>query len=231
MLAADAFGNYRDLIEAVSISPIMGMYLSMLGNEQPDLERNIRPDENYTRELMQLFTIGLVKLNSDGTRRLNSQGQAVETYNQAIIEAHAHVFTGWNFSGATENAWYNWGRNYNSLEATRPVEAFHDKSNKQLLNGVFVPAGHSAEQDLEMALDSLFEHDNVAPFISAHLIKHLLTSNPSSAYIERVSAVFNNNRKGERGDLKAVIKAILLDEEARDTGPLLSYGAHSTVLQ
>lgn len=118
LLAAHAFGNYRDLIEAVSTSPIMGMYLSMLGNKKPDLERNIRIDENYTRELMQLFTIGLVKLNSDGTRRLNSQGQAVETYNQAIIEAHAHVFTGWNFSGATENAWYNWGRNYNSLEAT-----------------------------------------------------------------------------------------------------------------
>ena len=113
----------------------------MLGNKKPDLERNIRIDENYTRELMQLFTIGLVKLNSDGTRRLNSQGQAVETYNQAIIEAHAHVFTGWNFSGATENAWYNWGRNYNSLEATRPVEAFYDKSSKQLLNGVLVPAG------------------------------------------------------------------------------------------
>ena len=141
MLAAHAFGNYRDLIEAVSASPIMGMYLSMLGNEKPDLERNIRIDENYVRELLQLFTIGLVELNSDGTRGLNSQGPAVETYNQAIIEAYAHVFTGWNFSGITENTWYNWGRNYNSLEVTRPVEAFYDKSSKQLLNGVLVPAG------------------------------------------------------------------------------------------
>ncbi|WP_124916973.1 DUF1800 domain-containing protein [Alteromonas flava] len=215
LLASHAFGNYRDLLEDVTRSPIMGMYLSMLGNEKPDAARNIRPDENYARELMQLFSIGLVELGLDGTPLIGTNGEPIATYDQAVIEAYAHVFTGWNFSPATEFTWYNWWQNYDTLNAMEPVEAFHDTGEKLLLNNVLVPAGQSAEQDLTMALDSLFMHPNVGPFVSRHLIQQLVTSNPSPAYIARVASVFNDNGEGIRGDLGATIKALLLDEEAR----------------
>lgn len=215
MLANNAFGNYRALIEEVTLSPIMGMYLSMLGNERPDSDRNIRPDENYAREFMQLFTIGLTELNLDGSEKLGGDGQPIATYDQATIEAYAHVFTGWNFNGTDEESWYKWRENYNTLAPMTSVAAYHDKSEKHLLNGIVVPANQSAEDDLHMALDSLFMHANVGPFLSRGLIQRLVTSNPSPDYIERVASVFNDNGDGERGDLAAVITAILLDEEAR----------------
>ena len=215
MLADNAFGNYRDLIEDVTLSPIMGMYLSMMGNEKPDPERNVRPDENYARELMQLFSIGLIELNLDGTPKIGADGQPIETYNQSIIEAYAHVFTGWNFNGTSEETWYQWWRNYEGIAPMTSVEAFHDKGEKQLLNGVIVPANQTAQKDLDMALNSLFEHPNVGPFIAKQLIQRLVTSNPSGDYVHRVASVFNDDGTGERGDLGAVVKAILLDEEAR----------------
>jgi uncharacterized protein (DUF1800 family) len=213
LLINNAFGNYRDLLEQVTLSPIMGMYLSVLGNEKPNEEENIRPDENYAREVMQLFSIGLVELNSDGSEK-HQNGQSIPTYNQETIKAFAHVYTGWNFNGATEETWWQFYRNYNTMEPMTAVEAFHDTSEKQLLNNVIVPANQTAEQDLAIALDNLFHHPNVAPFIGKQLIKKLVTSNPSPEYIARVSAVFNDNGQGIRGDLGAVIKALLLDQEA-----------------
>lgn len=213
LLVDNAFGNYRDLLEKVTLSPIMGMYLSVLGNEKPNEEYNIRPDENYAREVMQLFSIGLVELNIDGTAK-QQNGNDIPTYNQEIIKAFAHVFTGWNFNGATEETWWRYYQNYNTLELMTSVEAFHDTSEKQLLNNVTVPANQTAKQDLAIALDNLFNHPNVAPFIGKQLIKKLVTSNPSHSYVARVSTVFNDNGKGVRGDLGAVIKAILLDPEA-----------------
>ena len=211
LLATNAFGEYRILLEDVTLSPAMGLYLSMLGNEKPDTARNIRPDENYAREVMQLFSIGLVELNPDGSTKLDANNNPIPTYDQSVIEGFAHVFTGWTF--ANSPSW-----NQPSYIARRPMQAFpayHDTGEKQLLGDVTVPAGQTPEQDLEIALDTLAEHPNVAPFISLRLIQQLVTANPSAAYLERVSQVFNDNGAGKRGDLGAVVKAILLDDEAR----------------
>ncbi|MBU3005549.1 DUF1800 domain-containing protein [Paraglaciecola arctica] len=214
VLAKHAFGNYRALLEEVTLSPMMGMYLSMLGNEKPNSERNIRPDENYAREVMQLFSIGLVELNLDGTVKLDETGSHIPTYDQSTIEGFAHVFTGWNFNGTTEQTWWHWWDNYDALNPMQAVQARHDIGTKTLLNDVILPANQSAELDLTQALDNIFMHDNVAPFISKQLIQRLVTSNPSAEYVARVSAIFNNNGAGERGDLGAVVKGILMDDEA-----------------
>lgn len=214
MLIVNAFGNYRDLIEKVTLHPAMGVYLSMLSNEKPDVENNIRPDENYARELMQLFSIGLVELNQDGSRILDDLGQAIPTYDQSIIEGFAHVYTGWTYA--------NTGRFRDPQRSLRndvlPMSLwpeFHDTGAKKLLNGVTIPAGRSGEQDLADALDNIFNHPNVGPFIAIRLIQRLVTSNPSPGYVSRVAGLFADNGAGIRGDLGAVIKAILLDDEAR----------------
>jgi len=151
-------------------------------------------------------------LNNDGSERLKD-GQNIPTYTQETIKAFAHVYTGWNFNGATEETWWRFYQNYDTMEPMTAVEAFHDTSEKQLLNNIIVPANQSAEQDLAIALDNLFNHENVAPFIGKQLIKKLVTSNPSPEYVARVSAIFNDNGQGVRGDLSAVIKTILLDKE------------------
>ena len=214
MLARNAFGNYRELIEEVTLHPAMGVYLSMLGNEKPDPVNNIRPDENYARELMQLFSIGLVELNIDGTVRTDDQGQPIPTYDQAVIEGFAHVYTGWTYAGAPQFR----GAQPNLLNQVIPMQlwqSFHDTGSKALLNGFVVPAGQPGERDLAMALDNVFNHPNVGPFMAIRLIQRLTTSNPSPQYVERVARVFNDNGAGVRGDLGAVIKAVLLDPEAR----------------
>ena len=219
LLAENAFGNYRELIQRVTLHPAMGVYLSMLGNEKPNPVLNIRPDENYARELMQLFSIGLVELNADGSERLDGLNQPIPTYNQAIIEGFAHVYTGWNYAGAPS---FPLARR-NDANQTIPMQlypAFHDDGEKLLLNGVTLPAGQTGNQDLVAALDNVFNHPNVGPFIAIRLIQRLVTSNPSPGYIQRVGAVFDNNGSGIRGDLGAVVKAILLDDEARPDLPM-----------
>jgi uncharacterized protein (DUF1800 family) len=216
LLAAHAFGNYRELLEAVTLSPMMGMYLSMLGNEKPNNERNIRPDENYAREAMQLFSIGLLELNLDGSVKLDEEGNTIPTYDQSTIEGFAHVYTGWHFNGTTADTWWYWWDNYDALNSMQAVQARHDTGSKKLLNGLELPANQSAELDLTQALDNIFQHDNVAPFISKQLIQRLVSSNPSAEYIARVSAIFNDNGEGIRGDLAAVVKGILMDEEAQN---------------
>ena len=212
-LVINAFGNYRDLLEVVTLHPAMGVYLSMLGNEKPDPVRNIRPDENYARELMQLFSIGLVELNPDGSVRTDGFGQPLPTYDQAIIEGFAHVFTGWHFAGAPafELAFPN---DNNQTVPMQLYPEFHDTGPKQLLT-VNLPAGQTGTADLQMALDDIFGHPNVGPFIAIRLIQRLVTSNPSPGYVARVAAAFDDNGFGVRGDLEAVVKAILLDPEAR----------------
>ncbi len=213
VLAENAFGNYRVLLEEVTLHPAMGVYLSMLGNEKPDPVNNIRPDENYAREVMQLFSIGLVELNIDGTEKLD-QGQPIPTYSQDIIEGFAHVYTGWTFAGAPS---FRQARPtpFNQVIPMQLYPGFHDTDSKTLLRGEVLPAGQSGEQDLSDALDNIFNHPNVGPFIAIRLIQRLVTSNPSPGYIRRVAEVFNNNGSGVRGDLGAVVKAILLDDEAR----------------
>lgn len=214
LLLEHAFGNYRELLEAVTLSPAMGVYLSMLGNEKPDQERNIRPDENYAREVMQLFSLGLVELNNDGSVKLDEDQQPIATYNQDVIKGFAHVFTGWHFNGTTEQTWYWWWDNLDLMEPMTVVAEYHDSGEKQLFSGTVLPANQTPEQDLSQALDAIFNHNNVPPFISKQLIQKLVTSNPSAQYIERVASVFIDNGYGERGDLAAVIRAILTDDEA-----------------
>ena len=216
LLATRGLGNFRDLIESITLHPAMGVYLSMLGNQKPDLGRNIRPDENYARELMQLFTIGLVELNVDGTPRLDDMGQPIPTYSQPIIEGFAHAYTGWTYANAPSG---NFLRAQplpaNQVVPMQLYSAYHDTGPKLVLSGVTIPAGQPGAQDLDAALDNIFAHPNVGPFLAQRLIQRLVTSNPSPGYVSRVAQRFNDNGRGVRGDLAAVVKAILLDAEAR----------------
>ncbi|TDR48481.1 uncharacterized protein (DUF1800 family) [Tahibacter aquaticus] len=228
MLARNAFGSYRVLLQDVTLHPAMGVYLSMVGNRKPDAALNIRPDENFAREILQLFSIGLKQLNLDGSPVLNA-GQPVPTYNQNTVRGFAHVFTGWNFNDCSAAEYPDCVGEYHNpdsaavREAMLPFEAYHDNTgNKQLLvyanvalPGGVLTAGGNAQAELAAALDNIAAHPNVAPFISRQLIQRLVTSNPSPGYIARVAAVFNDNGAGVRGDLRAVVKAILLDGEAR----------------
>jgi uncharacterized protein (DUF1800 family) len=224
LLARDAFGNFRQLLEDVTLNPVMGDYLDMVHNDKPQPSRNTEPNENYAREVMQLFTVGLYQLNPDGTRKLDSQNQPIPTYDQDVVEGFAHVFTGWYWA---QTGTANWG--YAPPNYRAPMLAFpehHDTGAKLLLNNVTLPAGQTQAKDLSDALDVLFNHPNTGPFVCRQLIQRLVTSNPSPAYISRVAQVFANNGQSVRGDLKAVIQAILLDPEARSTAGLLgpTYG-------
>ena len=213
LLAAQAFGNFRELMERVTLHPAMGVYLSMLANQKADPDRNIRPDENYARELLQLFTIGLVELRADGSVRLDNDAIPLPTFDQAVIEGFAQVNTGWTFGGSPSF----FEPSFDYLRPMEPFEDFHDTRAKRLLGGVTLPPGGSARQDLGAGLDLIFAHPNVGPFIGRQLIQRLVTSNPTPAYVGRVAGVFNDNGNGVRGDLAAVIRAILLDAEARAT--------------
>jgi len=219
-LGAHAFGNFRDLLEAVTKHAAMGLYLNMLANQKENAELNIRPDENYAREVMQLFTIGLKELNQDGSPKQDAMGAVIETYTSDTIREYAKVFTGWHLRGTTSASWPNALTIFaevgeKAVFPMEPVEEYHQKTEKTLLRDYYVPAGQMAEEDLQIALDSLFYHPNLAPFISKFLIQRFVTSNPSPAYIGRVAAVFNDDGNGSRGNLTAVITAVLFDEEAR----------------
>ncbi|TMO81262.1 DUF1800 domain-containing protein [Pseudoalteromonas sp. S3776] len=219
LLLKHAFGNFRELLEEVTLSPIMGTYLSHLGNEKEDDALNIRPDENYAREVMQLFTIGLDELNLDGSVKLDANGNSIATYGQAQIQGFARVFTGWTF--ADSETFKRVSRDY--INPMQAYSEYHSSKEKVLLNGEVIPQDYGPEESLKIALDNLFNHDNVAPFISKQLIQRLITSNPTTQYVERVARVFNDNGSGVRGDLAAVVKAIYLDDEARHFGSVLSY--------
>lgn len=215
LLNQQAFGNYRTLLRAVTLHPAMGYFLNMLGSEKEDTARGIHPNENYAREFLQLFTVGMVQLDAQGTPLRDGAGQTVATYDEATVQGFAKAFTGWTFaqSKSFHNADENLDANWNT-----PMVAhadYHQSGPKLLLNGVTIPGG-SAEADLDAAIDSAFNHPNTGPFVCRQLIQRLVTSNPSPAYIGRVAAVFANNGAGVRGDLRAVVRAILLDAEARD---------------
>src|SRR5450432_3349443 len=253
ILTKNAFGNYRTLLEKVTLSPAMGVYLNMMGNRRADLSQNLHPDENYGREINQLFSVGLVMLNLNGTPKSPS----VATYTQSTITNFAHVLTGWNWASCDVDG--GGGSPYDQFTYCFPPyntpsdfetpmvaydqkdhpnsgdPSYHDNGtdltndihNKQLLNytgainGGVLTDGGTAASDLAFALDNIFNHPNVGPFISTRLIQRLVTSNPSPAYVQRVATVFNNNGSSVRGDLKAVVQAILLDPEA-------SYGQWSS---
>lgn len=209
LLEANCFGNYRDLLEKVSTSTAMSLYLTFRGNTKFNPTTGALPDENYARELMQLFSIGLLQLHQDGSVVLQN-GIPSETYTLDDITGLARVFTGWDFDLSSSNlSTPDYHR-----RPLKQIPAKHESGASSFL-GQTIPAGLSGEAALSMSLDIIFAHPNVAPFISRQLIQRLVTSNPSPAYVARVSAVFNANSAGIKGDLKAVIKAILLDEEAR----------------
>ncbi len=219
-----AFANFRDLLHEVTLSPAMGEYLDMVNNPKPDPARGIEPNENYARELLQLFTIGEVELGPDGTRRLDASGAPIPTYDQDTVEALARALTGWTYPprpGATTR----FPNPVHYLGRMVPVAAQHDTGAKVLFGSQTIPAGQTAEADLSAALDIIFNHPNVGPFIGRQLIQHLVTSNPTPAYVARVTAAFNNNGQGVRGDMRAVLRAILLDAEARgDVKTAADYG-------
>lgn len=210
----NAFGNYRDIIKAVTLSPAMGTYLNMANNNKGNASKGTSANENYARELMQLFTLGLTQLNMDGSPVLVNNVPA-PTYDPAVVPGMAKVVTGWTYPTApgvaqkTNNPQYYFGQ-------MNPVESEHDTSAKAIFGAVTIPAGQTAEQDLESLLDALMAQPTMAPFISEQLIQHLVTSNPSPAYIERVAKVFQNDGAGTTGNMKAVITAILTDSEARE---------------
>ena len=210
----NAFGNYRDIMKALSLSPAMGAYLNMANNNKGNAAKGTSANENYGREMMQLFTLGLMELNPDGSAVVDSNNNPIPTYTQAIVTNMAKVVTGWTYPtapGATSrnnNPAYYFGQMF-------AVEANHDTTAKAIFGNITLPAGATAEQDLESLLDALMQQSTMAPFVSEQLIQHLVTSNPSPAYIQRVSSVFSNNGSGVRGDMQAVIMAILTDPEAR----------------
>ena len=210
-LANDAFDNYRKLLEDVTLSPTMGVYLDMLGNDVADPSSGSHPNENYAREIMQLFSIGLYKLNVDGSLALDADGAPIPTYDQGAVTGLAAVLTGWTYAGSID--FYNGSPNYR--EAMVNFAEHHTTEAKTILNGVVIPAGQAPQQDLQQALDTIFNHPNVGPFVGRELIQRLVTSNPSPGYLYRVASAFDNNGQGVRGDLKAVVKAILLDYDAR----------------
>jgi uncharacterized protein (DUF1800 family) len=221
VLVKHAFGNYRDLLEEVTLHPAMGDFLSMTRNQKANISEGIRPDENYARELLQLFTIGVHELNIDGTEKLDGKNKPIPTYNQKTIEEFAKVFTGWNYA---DRGWRRYAGNADRTKPLIAVEKYHDTSDKNLLNNEISPNGQTAQDDLSFALDNIFKHPNIAPFISKQLIQRLVTSNPTPAYVERVATIFNDNGDGIKGDLKAVISAILLDDEALSDNKSNSFG-------
>jgi len=242
MLLDHAFGNFRSLLEAATLHPVMGLYLDMRGNDKGSLVTGLHANENYAREIQQLFSIGLYRLWPDGTLVLNSQNALVPTYNQGVVSGFASVFTGWNFyqtnqaSGRLPTGWYP-AANYTNPMVLVPTH--HELGTKLLLDNVVLPAAQGAAadstqtnydnygtQDFAQALDSIFYNPNVGPFICRQLIQRLVTSNPSRDYLYRVVQTFNDDGTGVRGNLQAVVRTILLDYEARSTNlvALNTYG-------
>lgn len=214
MLRLHAFGNYRDLLEAVALHPMMGLYLSHMRNQG---QAGRLPDENFAREVMQLFSIGLHELEADGTVRRGADGRPLETYTNADVSGLAKVFTGWSWHGSdsTDEFFRGWATvKDKEVLPMKAYESYHASGPKAFLRTT-CPGGTQAAQSLKCALDALFTHPNVGPFFGRQLIQRLVTSNPSPAYVARVAAAFANDGAGVRGDMKAVLRAILLDPDAR----------------
>jgi uncharacterized protein (DUF1800 family) len=229
MLVSNGFGNYRKLLEDVTLNPAMGYYLNTKGNKKENTATGRAPDENYGREVMQLFTLGLYQLNSDGTEKRDASGNKLESYTQNDITNIARIFTGWDFD-QTQNVNTvepESNRNVPNTIFTRipmRLTAANHSALAAIFLGTTVPANTDGVAALKTALDTLFNHPNVGPFFGKQMIQRLVTSNPSPAYVARVAGAFNNNGAGVRGDLKAVFAAVLLDEEARSPAGLAQNG-------
>jgi uncharacterized protein (DUF1800 family) len=214
LLFEEAFGNFERLLQKVTLSPAMGNYLDMVNNDKPNATTGRVPNENYAREVLQLFAIGLVELGTDGRPLTDAAGKAVATYDQDDIKQFARAFTGWTYPKADGTATTAKNTAYYAAPMV-PYPNGHDVDAKALLEGQTLAAGRSALQDTQDAVRNIFLHPNVGPFIGRQLIQRLVTGDPGPAYVARVAAVFNDNGAGVRGDLKAVVRAILADSEAR----------------
>ena len=227
-MAGHGFGNFRDLLQAVTLHPVMGAFLNTRGNRKEDPATGRVPDENYAREVMQLFTIGLHQLNLDGTPRLGANGQPIDSYGQSDVTQLARVFTGYdldlrgvgNFNDPSPPHYSVWYPEY----VQRPMQFFPERHStlEARFLGVHIPAGTPGPEALRIALDTLFNHPNTGPFFARQMIQRLVASNPAPDYVARVAAKFNDNGAGVRGDLKAVLRAILLDKAARGPSGLYS---------
>ena len=223
VLEKNVFGDFRSLLKAVTLSSAMGTYLNMKGNQKANAVTGRAPDENYAREVLQLFTIGLYKLNTDGSLQLSAQGQPIETYDNNDIQGLAKVFTGWDLAAGTDPSGTLASLAYRQGLPMALNASLHSPEEKRFL-GTVIPAGTSGDKSLDIALDALFMHPNTAPFIAKQLIQRLVTSNPSAAYIERVAKVFINNGNTVRGDMKAVWTAVLMDTQARAGSSSTTFG-------
>jgi uncharacterized protein (DUF1800 family) len=223
LLANDAFGNFRQLLQDVTLSPVMGNYLNMLRNAAANPAKGTAADENYAREVMQLFTIGLNLLQPDGSLQLDASGQPIPTYDQDTVVQTANALTGWSYASTAKNPSF-YGSAADWFDPMMLYPADHDNTQKTIAGGVILPANEGGTADLKIELDTLFDHQNAGPFFCRQLIQHLVTSNPSPAYVYRVAQVFANDGTGTRGNLAAVVKAILLDPEARSSAYLANAG-------
>ncbi len=227
LLLRNAFGNFRDLLRDVALSPAMGTYLSHANNSKTIPEDNIFPDQNFAREVMQLFSIGLHELNIDGSVKLDSEGDLIPTYDNDDIAELAKVFTGLTYAGPGHYWGRNWFNHADQFVFSWPMtmyEGYHEPGEKTLIDGTVLPDGQSGMQDVEAAIDCLFNHPNVGPFFGKQLIQRLVTSNPSRAYIERVARAFNGENGTPRGDMKAVLRAVFFDPEAETQGHYEGFG-------
>ena len=228
LLAANAFGNYRTLLEGVTLNPAMGSFLGVKGNMKENVATGRQPDENFGREVMQLFTIGLYQLNLDGTEKRDASGNKIETYTNADVTNIARVFTGWDFDASqgasTVVAGNRTVSSVNGVRAPMALSAANHTALAASFLGASVAAGMEGTAALKIALDTLFNHPNVGPFFGRQMIQWLVTSNPSPAYVARVASAFNANSAGVRGDLAAVFAAVLLDDEARGPAGLTGAG-------
>lgn len=216
MIRKNAFGNYADLLRSVSIHPMMGVYLNNDQNRPTSPEcLGCTPNENYARELMQLFSIGVVQLNSDGTTIRDEKGKPKESYTQKDVEELARALTGWKSPPNTTGLPSQYWPHFNQPMVPESQDFLHDRGQKTLM-GKFLKSGMAAPEELNAVVAILIEHPNIAPFVSLRLIQHLVMSDPSPQYLSRISAVFRDNGKGATGDLGSVVKAILLDPEARE---------------
>jgi uncharacterized protein (DUF1800 family) len=219
-LSKDAFGNYRQILNDMTLNPAMGLFLTMMGNRKANPAAGTLPNENYAREIMQLFSIGVNQLQPDGTLKLDTNGLPQATYVQADVMGLARVFTGWNWH--QDGAISEYPIPNGDLPMTL-IPSWHETGTKTFL-GQTIPAGQDGNVDLQQALDVIFNHPNVGPFVSRQIIQKLVTSNPSPGYVYRVAQKFNNNGSGVRGDMQAVIRAVLTDYEARSSTMLTEQG-------
>jgi len=219
ILYEGAFGNFRDILYDVTLHPAMGVYLSHYQNAKADLTTGTFPDENYAREVMQLFTIGLFELNNDGSHKKDGDGNSIATYSIDEIQELAKVFTGFAGGARIDGTTVLFTTGFSNVDKTVAMgmyENYHDKTPKQMIDGTTLAANQNGMDDVNYVIDMLYNHDNVGPFISYRLIQQFVKSNPTPGYVNRVAKIFNNNGNGVRGDLAAVLKAILMDTEARD---------------